>query len=470
MPVIGEALRKTVTWTASERPRWGTLTQGIATVAGVNITPETAMRAAAVYASVTLITDTASSLPVGFLLREDQSRTPQFPESVRAFWGRPNPDQTRPAFYSTMLLSMLLWGELFAFPRRNQRGDVIECWPLDPNRITEIERIEEGSKDNPQLGLKFRVEDFGWVENRPGKPVEMLHIPINTLPGRIRGISPIKQQMELIGMTLSAEEHAARFLGDGVHMSGVIEAKNITNVADAKELQESFNLAHAGPKNAGRVGVLTGDAVFKSLTIPPNELQFIEQMKYSDRKIASIYRVPPHMVGDVEKSTSWGTGIEEQTKGFVQYTLTPLLTKIEKAIEAAFLDGTKLRMRFNVNGLLRGAPADRMNIYRTMHAVGAMNADQMRELEDWAPLPDGLGQRYFIPLNLAAVASDSEEPDAEAVSLSEQAEAASALIRAGFSPADAARVAGLPAMEHIGLPPVTVQPPRRPVEDDEGTA
>jgi HK97 family phage portal protein len=203
----------------------------------------------------------------------------------------------------------------------------------------------------------------------------------------------------MIGISLSSMEHAGRFLGDGVHMTGIIETDAQMEEDQAHTLWQNFQLMHSGAKKAGRVGVLTAGAKFTSLTIPPAELQFLEQMEYGNRQIASIYRVPPHMVGDMEKTTSWGAGVAEMTEGFVKFTIIPIVIKLEQAFTAALLAGTNIVMKFGMKGLLRGSIEQRKDFYTAMYGLGVLCADDILALEDMPPLPDGLGQKRFVSVN-----------------------------------------------------------------------
>jgi len=211
-----------------------------------------------------------------------------------------------------------------------------------------------------------------------------------------------------VGMSLSSQEHAARFLGDGVHMTGTIETAAELDEDEAKELWNNFQLSHAGPSKAGRVGVLTGGATFKTMSIPPSELQFMEQMKLTDQRLHSIYRVPPHLVGDVERSTSWGAGIEEQTNNWVKFRLINLARKIESAHEPVLLGGVPGEMRMMMNGLLRGVAKDRAEFYRILWNMGVLTQDDILGFEDMPPLPDGRGQQTFVPLNVGPLGETPE--------------------------------------------------------------
>ena len=422
--MLGSALRKGITISriaAEDRARLGRFMGDNAreTASGVSVSPAKAMLASSVYTAVTLTADTMGAMPIRFIANIDSARTPVTPRNVSALTGpKANADQTLQDLIQTINMSLDLWGEAFIYPRRTNGGDVLELWPLDPDRVTEIDRIEDG---DGMLGLRFRVDGWkqgdGWIENRPGKPVELIHIKLNTLPGRIRGLSPIAMQAELIGMSLSAQEHAARFLGEGVHMSGTIETPAELDPDEARELWDGFQLSHAGPKKAGRVGVLTAGATFKTISIPPNELQFLEQMKYADQKIGAIYKAPPHLMGDVERSTSWGAGIEEQTNNGVKFALLNRARKIETPFEAALMEGQGVAMRFAMNGLLRGVAKDRAEFYRILWNLGVLTQNDIRGFEDMAPI-DG-GDQVFVPLNMAPLGSVPEAQKARVALMAE---------------------------------------------------
>lgn len=414
--MLGRTLRKGLSISASEKPALLSA-GGYSTVAGITVSPARALAASAVYSATSLIAQTIASLPIRILERNDESRVPQKPVQARVLWDRPNPFQTTTSFIETAVMSVLLWGNAYVAPRYRNSGEAFELWPLDPDRVESIEPVEA---PGGTVSLRYRVTGWETVTNSPGKPAGMIHLTDLTIPGRIKGLSRIEALAELVGMSLSAQEHAARFLGDGVHMSGTIETANALNREQATDLYNAFMKMHSGPSKAGRVGVLTGGAKFNALTIPPAELQFLEQMKYSDAKIAGIYRVPPHMIGDVERSTSWGTGIEEQTIQFVQHTLLPLIRKVEEAFEATLLQGTNYQVRFVTTGLLRGNMAARQAFYQALWGLGAISGDEIRRFEDLPPIPGGRGGEFYRPLNMAPLGSDVPLKDRAALLLLSQ--------------------------------------------------
>jgi HK97 family phage portal protein len=395
--MLGRALRKGFTVIADDRAHLLTLGgMGYTTAAGVRVGPGNGMTATAVWSAVTLRAQTVAAFPIDFVDSTDVNRKPVYPGAARALWGQPNPYQTPIAFIESIGVSLDLWGGAFIIPRYNNAGEAFELWPVDPERVIEIQRLD---LPNGQVGQKFTISDYGEPVNLPGRPPQLIHIPGITMPGRIRGMSPIEHHAEMIGISLSSMEHAGRFLGDGVHMTGIIETDAQMEEDQAHTLWQNFQLMHSGAKKAGRVGVLTAGAKFTSLTIPPAELQFLEQMEYGNRQIASIYRVPPHMVGDMEKTTSWGAGVAEMTEGFVKFTIIPIVIKLEQAFTAALLAGTNIVMKFGMKGLLRGSIEQRKDFYTAMYGLGVLCADDILALEDMPPLPDGLGQKRFVSVN-----------------------------------------------------------------------
>jgi HK97 family phage portal protein len=168
--------------------------------------------------------------------------------------------------------------------------------------------------------------------------------------------------------------------------------------------QKSWISSHGGRR---RPAVLSGGFKWKPITITPEESQFLETRRMQVSEIARLFGIPPHMIGDVEKSTSWGTGIEQQSIGFVTYTLRPWLTRIESALSRQ-LPGQQF-VRFNVDGLLRGDTKSRYESYRMGIDGGWLNPDEVRALEDRPPIPDGTGQKFRQPMNFGPLGMDPTE-------------------------------------------------------------
>jgi HK97 family phage portal protein len=171
-------------------------------------------------------------------------------------------------------------------------------------------------------------------------------------------------------------------------------------------IKQTFKRSNSGLKNSHAVGILTGGATWQTISITPEQAQFLETRRYQKNEIALIYRVPAFLV-DTHATSSWGKGVEEQTKWFVDQTLTPWIVRIEQAISINLLPGNRY-FKFNLDARLRAKIGERFAGYAVGIQNGFMNSDQIATLEDWEPLPDGMGQRYYRPANLIPV---NKEPD-----------------------------------------------------------
>jgi HK97 family phage portal protein len=217
---------------------------------------------------------------------------------------------------------------------------------------------------------------------------DVLHI-LGLSDDGVRGLAPIEDGAQAIGAGLALEEHASRFFSNGATTTGTIElpAGSVPTQDQLESLKKQFNRKHAGLKNAHKPIVLANGATFKPISLPNDQAQFIESRKFSVSEIARLFGVPPHMIGDVEKSTSWGSGIEQQGIGFVTYTLMPWLVQLQDAF-SLFLPRGQF-VRFNTNGLLRGDAAARASYYQALGSLKAIEINEIRALEDMPPLDDG---------------------------------------------------------------------------------
>jgi HK97 family phage portal protein len=290
---------------------------------------------------------------------------------------------------------------------RNDRGEVQALYCLHPSYVSII--------DGPLGENRYEVtDDQGDIRGQYNRS-EILHIAAFTVPGNSRGLSPLDMAREAIGLGLTAEEFGSRFFEQGTTMAGVIEHPGAPRPDEAKLLRDMFRKTHAGVKNSHSVGVLTGGAQFKPITLSPEQAQFLETRRFQKAEIALLYRVPAYLV-DSSVSSTWGTGIEEQNKFFVDQTLMPWIVRIEQAVSTFLLPGQQY-IRFNVDARLRAKTKDRYESYQTALSNGFLNADEIRAMEDLGPLPKKLGQRYYRPLNLGVVgeedkAAKEEKPSA----------------------------------------------------------
>ena len=250
-------------------------------------------------------------------------------------------------------------------------------------------------------------------------PYDVLHIPGLGFDGLV-GYSPIAMAKNAIGLAIAAEEYGSKFYANGATPSGILEYPG--TVKEPDKVRESWNAGFGGSSNAHKIAVLEEGMKYTPISISPNEAQFLETRKFQINEIARIFRVPPHMVGDLEKSSF--SNIEQQSLEFVKYTLEPWLVRWEQAMQRSLIpqdDKSEYFIKFNVDGLLRGDYQSRMQGYATARQNGWMSANDIRELEnlDRIPAEDG-GDLYLIngnmiPLSMSGAAYGKEENQNEEV-------------------------------------------------------
>jgi len=364
------------------------------TSSGKTVNELTAMQTTAVYACVRILAETIASLPL-----HTYKYTASGKEKVLShqlyylLHDEPNPEMTSFVFRETLMSHLLLWGNAYAQIIRDGRGRVLTLYPLLPDRMT-VDRTSSG-----QLYYEYR-KDTGYVILRPE---DVLHIPGLGFDGLI-GHSPIAMAKNAIGMAIATEEYGAKFFANGANPGGVLEHPGV--VKDPARIRESWNAVYQGSGNAHRVAVLEEGMKFQPIGIPPEQAQFLETRKFQINEIARIFRIPPHMIGDLEKSSF--SNIEQQSLEFVKYTLDPWVVRWEQAMQRAlFSPGEKKDyfIKFNVDGLLRGDYQSRMNGYAVGRQNGWMSSNDIRELENLNRIPEELGgDLYLVNGNMTKLA------------------------------------------------------------------
>ena len=296
----------------------------------------------------------------------------------------------------------VLWGNGYAQIVRNQRGEVIALYPLMPDRMT-VDRDSRGHIYYEYTRSDSDVKSLGRKSSVILSPEDVFHIPGLGFDGLV-GYSPIAMAKQAIGMGLACDEYGAAFFQNGAQPGGVLEHPGV--VKDPKRVRDSWNAIYQGSRNAHRIAVLEEGMSYKPISISPEQAQFLETRKFQIDEIARIFRVPPHMVGDLDRSSF--SNIEQQSLEFVKYTLAPWISRWEQAIHRSLLrPSEKLRYfaRFNVEDLLRGDYQSRMNGYAVARQNGWMSANDIRELESLDRIPAELGgDLYLINGNMTKLA------------------------------------------------------------------
>jgi len=351
------------------------------TTAGKYVNERTAMQSTAVYACVRIISEAIASLPLHvYRYRPDGSKERVVNHPLyHLLHDEPNDEMTSFVLRETMTAHLLLYGNAYAQIVRNGRGDVIEIYPLMPNRMGVYRDA------NRQIFYRY-MSDYGEFTFTVD---DILHVPGLGFDGLI-GYSPIAMAKNAIGVSLAAEEYGAGFFSNGAMPGGILEHPNI--VKDPAALRDSWAQAFGGSGNAKKVAVLEEGMKFQAISVPPEDAQFLETRKFQVDEIARIFRVPPHMVGDLEKATF--NNIEQLSLEFVKYTLQPWLIRLEQAMNKSLLlpsEKSSVFVKFNLDGMLRGDFESRMRGYSTGIQNGIYSFNEVRQLEDMDLLSDDEG-------------------------------------------------------------------------------
>jgi len=363
-------------------------------LSGKNVNERTAMQTTAVYACVRILSETIASLPLHTYKYTDDGKEKDYTHQLyHLLHDEPNNEMTSFVFRETLMSHLLLYGNAYAQIIRDGRGRVISLYPLLPDKM----RVDRGT--NKEIYYIYYSDNDGQILLRKE---DVLHIPGLGFDGLI-GYSPIAMTKNAVGLAIAAEEYGSKFFSNGANPGGVLEHPGV--LKDPGKVRESWNSVYGGSSNSNRVAVLEEGLSFKSISIPPEQAQFLETRKFQVNEICRIFRVPPHMVADLEKSSF--SNIEQQSLDFVVNTVRPWLVRWEQAIGQKLLlpnEKGKTFVNFNVDGLLRGDFQSRMTGYSIARQNGWMSADDIRELENMNKLPKGMGgDKYLVNGNMLGI-------------------------------------------------------------------
>ena len=366
---------------------------------GKTVTERSAMQMTAVYACVRILSEAVAGLPLHFYrYKADGSKEKAIDSNLyHLIHDEPNPEMSSFVFRETLMTHLLLWGNAYAQIIRNGKGEVIALYPLMPNKMS-VDRDENGKlyytytrsdcEPNAMNGSSVVLE-----------PKDVLHIPGLGFDGLV-GYSPIAMAKNAIGLAIATEEFGSKFFANGAAPSGVLEHPG--TIKDPARVREAWQSQFGGSGNSGKVAVLEEGMKYTPISISPEQAQFLETRKFQINEIARIFRVPPHMVGDLEKSSF--SNIEQQSLEFVKYTLDPWVVRWEQSLSRSLLSEDEKKQyffKFNLEGLLRGDYQSRMNGYAIARQNGWMSANDIRELEDLDKLsPEQGGDLYLVNGNM----------------------------------------------------------------------
>lgn len=355
---------------------------------GIDVDRHSAMGIAAVWACVRVLSETLASLPVFLYRRIEKGKEKAADHPLYDLLHiKPNSEETAFQFKETMMSHVVLQGNCYANKVTNGTGYVRELWPLSVENVKEVKRV------NGELFYVYR--DSGRDVLIP--KAEMFHVPGLGYDG-IRGYSPIELLKQQFGSAIASRRYGAEFFKNGGRPDGVLKHPGKLKDEAFKRLRDSWASAHSDWGSKSKTAILEEGADYQAVSIPPEHAQFIETMKFSVNEIARIFRVPPHLIADLDRATF--SNIEHQGIEFVVHTMRPWLVRWEQAITLQLIPEREQReyfAEFQVDALLRGDIQARYQAYRTGREMGVLSANDIRALENMNPI-DG-GDDYFVPMN-----------------------------------------------------------------------
>lgn len=356
--------------------------------AGVSVTQQSSLELTDAYACISLLEDDISMLPIDTFRRADKERSPISAPTIVA---DPDPEVEQWEWVARAVGSLATAGNVYGYLYDRDRRGYPQRNKLIPPRECKLQR----NRGSGKIELKVQSAELG---NEILPASEFMHIPLAVIPGRLDGLSPIEANRRSIGLSIATEDFGAQWYGDSAMPSSIFESDDEVSDDYARKVVARFVASNGGRRRPVFFG---GGLKWKSIQISPNESQFLETRKLNTEQIARIWRVPPHMIGDISNHASQGggKGIEDQAIGYVVHTLGPYMTRIERALSSRKISPQGQYCKFNVGALLRGDTVNRYTSYAIARQWGWMSVNDIRRLEDQEPLDEG-GDVYLQPLNM----------------------------------------------------------------------
>lgn len=373
--------------------RWISSISSGSSKAGIYVTPEKAMAMSAVRACVTLLAESVAQLPCELYRREGEKRIRATDHPLYdIIKNQPNQKDTSFEYYEQGMGCLGIRGNHFAIIERDSNAYIKELIPVHPDKVT----VLKGSDGLPYYHLNELNETL---------PARLMHHVKGFSFDGYLGVSPIQTNADVIGLGLATEEHASGVFANGTTMSGVIERPREVAPIDSQDkvdaILDKWKKRHSGLRNAFSIAMLQEGMTYKQLSMDNEKAQLLESRRFSVEEICRLYKVPLHMVQLNDKTSSWGSGIESMSLGFVIYTLLPWLKRIEAAQTRDLLlpsERGEYYIEFNVQGLLRGDQKSRYESYAIGRQWGWLSVNDIRRLENMQPIAGG--NKYLTPLNM----------------------------------------------------------------------
>lgn len=395
MSIIGSLEKRIQNLSLSDEKAWNPSLWNLAgsqSLSGENVTEANALTYSAVWNAVSLISGTVSTLPL-HLLRKDQRKTIFAKENklFRVLHNKFNPYMTAQIGREVMSAHVLLWGNAYAEIVRNRLGEVVELWPITPNRVTQV--MVDGTLFY-QISMNLEKDVILPSER-------ILHIPGLGFDG-FQGYSVIAMARKSLGLAMALETFGSLYFGQGTHPSAVLLHPG--QVKDKNAMRNAVSEVYSGLGKSQQLMLLEDGMKIEKIGIPPEDSQFLESRRFQISEVARWFNIPPHKLKDLTRSSF--NNIESEQISYVTDSILPILVRLEQNYNMQLLTDSELYQqnmytRHNVDGLLRGNAKDRSEYYRVMFGVGALSINEIREKEEKDPLDKEFADEHFVPLNMA---------------------------------------------------------------------
>jgi HK97 family phage portal protein len=363
---------------------------GGTTDAGVSVSEQSSMRTSAVYGCVMLIAKAIGSLPLKVYRRKSNGDSVEVPDTLPYYLlhDEPNPAMTSCVWREFLTANVLLGGNAYAAIGRNHANQIIDLFPIPSSAVTP-ERV------NGRNRYHVRVGD-GTTETIDQS--DMIHVPGLGFDG-VKGLSVITAAAkQAVGLALATEQHGSKLFSNGARLGVVLKHPKTLSKDAQMRLKAQFDQQQGGLSNAFKSMVLEEGLDVTNISMTSEDAQFLETRRFQVEDIARFFGVPPHMIGHTDKQTSWGTGVEQNTLGFLIFTLLPWLTRFEQEFNRKLFPRSPFYAQFKVQGLMRGDSAARSAYYASGHQNSWLTTNEIRRAEDLAPVPGG--DTLFVQTNL----------------------------------------------------------------------
>lgn len=368
---------------------------------GEVVSKEQALRVAAVWSCVRVLSETIASLPISLYERdENNQKKVKSDNPLNALISQqPSPLFNSFMFFERIMVDLSLDGNSYAYIERNNGGFPIGLHPIKCNDVDVFI-----SPKGRGVYYEIKQSDSENIYPKVGRVngIDMIHIKGLSTNG-IQGKSPIQMAAETLGIALALDKHAGAYFKNGSQLGGILKHPGTLKPETAKRLRESWSNNYSGTSNTGKTAILEEGMDFQARTIPNNQAQFIESRQYQISDICRIFRVPNHLVNDLSNATY--SNIEAQQIDFVVHTITPWIKRIESELNAKLVPfkkrGTEY-FKFNLTAILRGDSKARADYYRTLVNIGVMSPDEVRKLEDLNSV-GGASEDYYMQSNMLPI-------------------------------------------------------------------